>query len=213
MAPRAVWQQAIEDEHGRRLRIGSEQQTALLLAEDPVGALYRLAARQGRRRLYVRCPESGQPMELRRYTAGLLPGELWIEGPALTLAVSFTRPHLSGVERASEAQATRSWVKRLQELQVQTAVLRILGQPAGVVRIADLPIPQADTAGYVKRSREANGQSRAQIAAIRAWRLEQIAWAERGGTSPDSASPKDEDPGVGRPEAGPPPEADDGSLF
>ena len=87
------------------------------IGEDPLAAISRLATKQGVRHLYVRAADSGEPIEVRRYVAGLDPASYWVGGPQpLSLAVSFPTPRLTGAERRGEADVARTWTCLLQSL-------------------------------------------------------------------------------------------------
>ena len=178
------WRHPIRDADGRPLRVDAstwrEFERERLFAADEAALLARLAGGTARR-LYVQSADTGEPAALRRYLEGLPGSAYTIAGPVLQLVVRFPKPRLTGVERWTEADAAREWARRLQELPTRHAALRILGGPAGVVRIRDVPDPQVAPEAlerFIRASREAHAQSPAEIArqeAERQARNDQIA--------------------------------------
>lgn len=182
----------ILDAYGRPLRLsgaawqclGREQQ------RGPAALAYLLQEARAipPGRLYVQSPVTDEPVELRAYVAGLRPEDYYLAGPApLQLVVLFPKPRLSGIERASEAEASRTWTRCLLDLPVQHAVLRLAGEPAQVIRVADVPTPAVDRAQlkrFLAACRAVNGQSAAEIEAARHWRAAQIERLARGHAGP-----------------------------
>lgn len=134
-------------------------------ADDPLGAASRLAARHGVPRLYVRAADTGQPVEARRYVSGLMPASYWVDGPRpLALVVSFPTPRLTGAERRGEADAARGWIRTLQGLPVQHAILRIGGGEPAVFRVDDVPeTSPAQVGPYLAAALRANGQTATEV--------------------------------------------------
>jgi hypothetical protein len=135
------------------------------------------------------------------------PAEYWLDGPALELVVSFPRPRLSSVERWDDADAQRHWNAVLQNLPPQNAALRIAGRPPGVVRVADVCIPNLDPGDqerYVGASLAANGQSASEIAADMRFREAEVERLAGGSSFP--REPIEYSGGQDQ-------EASDGSLF
>jgi hypothetical protein len=141
-------------------------------------------------RLYVLALDTGEPVELRQYVAGLPPTSYRIEGPSLQLVVSFPRPRFTAVERESESDVARAWTARLQELPVQHAVLKVAQAGVGIMRVVDVPDPAVDArrrAVFLAASVAANGQAATEIAATLEWREAEV---ERLGEEPLPAGPR-----------------------
>jgi hypothetical protein len=116
-------------------------------------------------------------VELGQYVRGLPVGAYRVDGPSLTLVVTFPRPRLTGVERSNESETARAWTGCLQSLPVQHAVLRIDGGEGSVVRVVDVPAQQVEQARierFVSASVMANGQTESEIDAVIRWRQEQV---------------------------------------
>ncbi len=204
-APHSTWRHLLRDASGRPLRLDPAawerlQADALFRlpgtggansGEDPLGTISRLAARHGVARLYVRAADTGEPVEVRRYVAGLKPASYWVEGPRpLWLAVSFPTPRLTGAERRGEADAARSWIRILQGLPKQHAVLRVGGGNLVVMRVADVPETSLESVGpYLAAALRANGQSAEEVEACAHARREAVVRLARsaGQTAGDGA--------------------------
>jgi hypothetical protein len=162
---------------------------------EPVAALLALARAGGVPRLYVQAPDTGEPVELRAYLAGLRPKDFWFTGPApLKLVLAFPRPRLTGVERWTETDAGRAWTRCLMDLPVQHAVVRVASQAPEVIKIADVPTPNPDRAQlarFLAESGALNGQSAAQIEAARHGRAASMARLIRGGPALDPEEEED----------------------
>ncbi len=208
--PRTTWRHPLRDASGRPLRLdpaawGRMQAEELfrlpetqgpLIGGDPLGAVSRLAARHGIPRLYVRSADTGEPVEARRYVAGLPPASYWVEGPQpLALAVSFPTPRLTGAERRGEADAVRAWTRVLQSLPVQHAVLRVGGGEPLIMRVADVPeTSQAHIAPYLAAALRANGQTAEEVEACAAQRRDAVLWIARGEGGPAAGGGAPETP-------------------
>jgi hypothetical protein len=174
--PAALWQQL---------------DARFLLGGDAVADVEGLARVGGLGPLYTRNPESGQAVRLSRYTAGLAPETYWVAGPApLRLVASVPRVHLTHAERRNEAEAIRSWTRILQELSTQHSVMRVTGQNRGVVRVADVPRQVLTPAfeAYVAQSKQANGQTAGEIAAVMEER--QAAVEQMAASTPRPSTPR-----------------------
>ena len=173
--PRSTCLHTLRDQSGRPLRLDAASWERLRAeemfrlprlqgpsaSEDPLAGISRLAARQGVGSLYVRAADTGEPVEVRRYVAGLDPACYWVDGPQpLSLAVSFPTPRLTGAARRGEADAARAWTRILQSLPKQHAVLRVGGGEPVVVRVADVPdVSVTQIKPYLLASLKANGQT------------------------------------------------------
>lgn len=189
-APRSTCLHTLRDPSGRPLRLDSAAWERLRAEElfrlprlqgpaagvDPLAAISRLAARQGVPRLFVRAADTGEPVEARRYVAGLDPASYWVDGPRpLALAVSFPTPRLSRAERRGEADSARAWVRKLQGLPQQHAVLRVGGGEPVVLRVADVPDTSLAQVGpYLAVALRANGQTPEEVEACAHERREAV---------------------------------------
>ena len=160
-------------------------------ADDPLDAASRLAARHGVPRLYVRAADTGKPVEVRRYVSGLAPASYWVDGPRpLALVVSFPTPRLTGAERRGESDAVRGWIRTLQGLPVQHAILRIGGGEPAVFRVDDVPeTSQAQVGPYLAAALQANGQAAAEVEACAKERGEAVRRLAGREGSPVQGSP------------------------
>lgn len=192
-AETAEWPQLVRDHRGRPLRLagpawGRFARESLLVPDD-AGLLRELAAREGIPRLYV-ADEAGRPLALSRCVEGLAPDAYRIEGPSLRLVVRFPRPRVVRAERRGEADAIREWTRVLQQLPLRHAALRVLGAPAGVVRIRDVPDPRVapERLGrFVAASLRATCQSPDEIRETERWRQDEMTRIASGGTAPAGA--------------------------
>ena len=200
LAPRSMWRHRLLDESGRPLRLDPATWTRLQTEElfrlpdgrgassgdDPLGAISRLAARHGLPRLYVRAADTGEPIEVHRYVAGVSPTSYWVDGPQpLALVVSFPTPRLTGAERRGEADAVRAWTRILQGLPVQHAVLRVGGGEPVIMRVADVPeTALANIGPYLAAALQANGQSAKEILACADERRKTVRRLARGERDP-----------------------------
>lgn len=187
-APRSIWRHTLRDASGHPLRIGraawEQLQAEELLClprsrskgDDPFGAISRLAARRAIARLYVRAADTGEPVEIHRYVAGINSAWYWIDGPQpLSLVVSFPTPRLSGAERRGEADAARAWIRALQGLPQQHAVLRIGGGEPVLVRVGDVPdVSSSQVEPYLAAAMRANGQTVEEVEACARERQEMV---------------------------------------
>jgi hypothetical protein len=193
--PRAKWSHPILDAKGRPLRLNppgyEELTTNEFTFEEAVGHVSRLAAQSGRRRLYVRDPVTREAVALNRYIAGVPSEDCRIEGPVLSLVISFPRPRISGTDRDTEADGIRRLARALQDLPVQRAVVSVAGAPPELVRIADVPAPSLSPgrlARYMEEIRKARGQPEGAEALMEVRRREadRIARGENHAASPSS---------------------------
>jgi hypothetical protein len=189
-ARRALWRHPLRDANGQILRLGAALWQQLrahdLFGTGALGALQQLAAAHGISRLYLTDPVTETPVALTQYVSGLAAEDYWIDGPApLELVVTFPRPLLDGVERYSEADALRQWTGVLEGLPVQHTVVRIGGQTAGIVKIANVstPVQDAADAAYREAVLLANGQSPQGVAETLAWRQAEVERVSRGAHS------------------------------
>ena len=199
-APRSTCLHTLRDHSGRPLRLDGPTWEQLRAEDmfrlpgihgpsagaDLLGAISSLAAKQGVGRLYVRAADTGEPVEIRRYVAGLNPASYWVDGPQpLSLVVSFPTPRLTGAERRGEADAARAWTRILQSLPRQHAVLRVGGGKPVVLRVADVPdISQEQVGPYLAAALRANGQSAEEIAACANQRRDVVLRLARGEGDP-----------------------------
>jgi hypothetical protein len=195
----AEWRGEIRDPFGRALRLhpGAWDAVGWLTTSgaQALERVQRICAATGVSRLYVERPDTGDPVELNHYIAGLNPSEYQITGPKLELIVRFPRPRITAVERSGESEAVRSWTHHLEYLPVQQAALRLAGQPPQIIRVVDVPdlrVSDRERAAFVRASIATNGQSTEEAAAVLQARRDQVARVA-GGRSPAN-------------------EADDGSL-
>lgn len=179
--PLAEWRHPILDPQGRPLRLSEKvwqsSRPGASFRQDVVSELRGMAVRSKVGRLYVRAADGGAPTELGRYTAGVEPALLAVEGPApLSLLVRFPRPQLTGAVRTSETQATAEWTRTLQDLPVQHAVLRISGSAPRVTRIVDVPLASrlAGSRAYIAHAVLANGMSAGETLAALRWRVREV---------------------------------------
>jgi len=193
----AEWRHPILDPRGRPLRLKPPVWVRFahesLFRGASIQRLETLAARSGVSRLYVQAADTGQPVALTRYVAGLTSTECWIDGPALQLVVLFPRPRLTHIERRTETDAARWWTRALQEVPVQHAVLRVGGANPGIVRVVDVPSSAADPGGiksFLATSLSANGQSAREMAETIDWRKSQI---EQGASCRPKPGPRREE--------------------
>jgi Helicase HerA, central domain/TraM recognition site of TraD and TraG len=190
----------IRDAYGRPLRLSPTAWEKVrgnhLFGRDSVRDLQTLVATAGVTRLYVRAADTGAPVALKEYIAGLPATDYWIDGPALQLVVVFPRPRLTGVERWNESDATRAWTRCLLELPVQHAVLRVAAGEAGLIRVVDVPSPKVNRTRheqFMEACSATAGQSCEEIQATLQWRQQQVERIATGHTDGEE-------------------EADDGSL-
>jgi len=186
----AEWRHPIRDPYGRPLRMGAgvwKEKKPHSLAD-----LHALTAAQRVGRLYVRTPDTGQPVELGAYLAGLSPADYRIEGPSVQAVVWFPRPRIIKTEQFREADALRLWVGRLQALPVQHAVVRLAAGTTGVVKFSTVDTPTLAAGArdrFLESSRQTNGQTPEEIASLLAGRQEQVEQAAAGRVSPSSERP------------------------
>jgi len=169
------------DDRGRPMRLCPDGWSRLLaggrLYSDGVRALRELAATSAPHRLYVRAADRDVPVEIGRYTAGLPSDAVRVEGPSpLELIVRFPRFRVSGTERVSASDVAGGWMRVLQDLPVQHAVVRVAGGAARITRVKDVPLPSGVSKAerYVLASTGANGQSPDAIDDIVQWRQGEI---------------------------------------
>lgn len=184
---RSEWRQPICDAFGQPLRCDplwwSCEPPSALQGPAALRSLARYTAVTGVARLYVHAADTGEPVELGAYVAGLQTTEYAVEGPGLQLVVRFPRPRVTRSERTSESEAVRAWTRCLETLPVQHTVLRLAGQPAGVVKVANVTTPQVkdgEREAFLAASVAANGQAEDEIAAMLAWRRRQVDLVAQG---------------------------------
>jgi len=169
--PRSEWRHPIRDARGRPLRVNRA-----LWPLFPRHARGRTALRGLREfmrlgpgsRLYVCAPDTGRPVELGRYVAGLPDDCFWVEGPDLRLVLRLPVPRVTGAERSTEADWARAWTGCLQALPRQHAVIRVGGGATRVVRIVDVPAARVDPDrldAFAAAAMAANAQRPAEIEA------------------------------------------------
>ena len=146
----AEWPHQIYDPAGQPLRLPAAAwqrfQAGGTTGVTAVRRLYKLAAASGIRKLYVHAADTGQPTDLRSYLCGTDDLDCEIVGPRLGLTIRFPRPKLTGIERTSTAETVSRWIQVLQNLPIQRAVIRIAGAEPGVVKIADVILPETTPA-------------------------------------------------------------------
>lgn len=176
----AEWEHPIYDVCGRPLR--ASQSTwhffSIHTSHDPIAALQSLGRQAGKGRLYVKSADTGEPVELGRYTQGVSPTALHIIGPTpLRLVVSFPRQKITAIERSSESEQAREWGRILLGLPVQTCAVRLAGAPSRVVRVVDVPTPPATAqqTAFVRAALAANCQSPTAIREGLVWRVREVA--------------------------------------
>lgn len=179
----ATWKHVIRAASGLPLRMSPSAWERLcwdgLFGGNALATLFKHVTGAGR--LYVRAANTGKATELRRYVEGLLPEEFWLEGPApLTLVVGFPKPRLSGAQRLTEADAARTWMRALQDMPVQHAVLKIAGEAPVVMRVADMNAALPGDPRLLAETARVKGQSQAEIAETTRWRREQVTQAIQG---------------------------------
>jgi len=137
-----------------------------------LGQVQRLAASVGVDRLYVLAADTNEPVEVSRYVEGLHPENYWVDGPALTLVVSYPRIRITGVERTSGSDYAHTLTRIIQSLPIQHAMLRGLNTRTGVIKVADVPppTPTANHAEFITHALQANGQSEQEVNELLAWR-------------------------------------------
>jgi hypothetical protein len=126
---------------------------------SPIDDLRRMAAASGIPRLYVICPDTGQPIELGRYLDGVSDVDFGFQGPReVTLEITVPRPKVTNVGKASAAERTRIWARELRKLPGRQAVFRIRdGKSSPLrIRVADVPdMAQVETDRAQAYGREA----------------------------------------------------------
>jgi hypothetical protein len=199
---KAEWSHPIRDPHGRPLRMDNAAWGRLYRVpnyyNNPVAALRQLAPSLGVHRLYVHAADSKEPVELGRYVTDVSNGECRITGPApLELVVQFPGPRINRIERTTESEVSRAWIGVLQDLAVQSAVVRIAGHPTGVVKIVDVPLPPglSDGKEYIRASARANAQAVEEIGAVFQWRKNNVERIAGGHLSVSQNQAKEEDDG------------------
>lgn len=163
-SPRAEWSHVVRDLAGRPLRLNGEGwgwvERERLFGSDPAEALCQAAAAAGVPRLYVRAADTGEPVELRRYVAGVPEEDYRVEGPILRLVISMPRPRLAGSDLSGEAEAARNWARRLEGLDVRQAVIRLAGgqpQACRIDEVGDPAVPSEGLERFLAASRAAWG--------------------------------------------------------
>jgi len=160
---------------------------------DPLTGLQRLCHLSGfAGRLYVRAPDTNEPVEVSRYLAALSPGEWRLGGPApLTLSIFFPKPRLRIVGQQTESERQQAWTRTLMDLPVQQAVLATAdqgqrygqgrGQEPAVIRVVDVrsldALAEAAAVSlerYLSAAAVAGGQSLREIESTHRWREEQV---------------------------------------
>lgn len=196
--PRVTWRHPIRDPFGHPLRLCPHLHRAVshenAVPGDALQQVRELAAASNVPRLYVHAADTGEPVEVSQYVHGLAATDWRIKGPVpLELVISFPRPRLIGVERWTESDAMRAWIRTCQDLPNQHAVLRCLGSQPGIVRVADVPeapaSPEKDR--FITTVFRSNGQSPAEVAAAIDWRQEQVEQMASGGTFRDNTEGND----------------------
>lgn len=177
----AMWRHIIRDSYGRPLRVARGAWDRIrwdgYYSAAPVRDMERLAACAGTGRLYVKDPVTGQPVALRHYLKGVKTLDYWFEGPQpLSLIVAFPKPKLTGVERWSEHDASQAWMRVLLDLPVRQCVLRLAGQPARAIRVANVPNMAASPGlrRYLDTVVQGSGQSPQERAVVLRWRRRRI---------------------------------------
>ena len=162
--PTADWRHPVLGPDRKPLRLDEAGWKSFLASSftglDDLWFVEQAAARCGHRRLYVRCPLGNGHVALRPYVEGLPPGSFRIEGPELSLRVTFPRPRITGVDKASEGDASGRIARTLQDLPVQHALVSVAARPPVLVRIADVvppAVPRRDLSRYVRAIRAAHG--------------------------------------------------------
>jgi hypothetical protein len=183
----ARWRHPVEDPQGRPLRLSGEAWADLSAEQGrsrpAIPLLYRLARECGIGRLYVTAPDGGQPFEIQDYVAGLHPAEYRLEGPRLSLSVFFPMPSLTGVERSSESDEVRRYARLIQDLPVQHCLMRLPGAEPRVVRIADVPSPNAE-----QLAEEPPVSAATQVGELLSWRERNLSALGRPGAKGSGAS-------------------------
>lgn len=138
-AERTVWRHPILGPHGQSLRLnarewGDMQRGDIISVPGEGFALRRLqelGAASGILRMYVAAADTGRPVALSRYVAGLSEVDYWFEGPSpLMLTVSFPTPQFVHAQKRTAGDVAAMWVRILQGLPPQHAVIRLLrGEP------------------------------------------------------------------------------------
>lgn len=193
-----TWAHPIRDAYGRLLRQASL--SGISRGSAAVAQVIREAEGAGIPRLYVQAADTGEPVALASYVAGLPADEYWIEGPELRLVIPFPRPRLRVTGRSGEAAAVRRWTGCLQDLPVQHAVLRRAGSPTGsstgMIRVRDVPVPRVDARRYrewVRGSERAHGQSAREQQECLEWRQAAIERIATGRPEPPARREEEED--------------------
>ncbi|WP_395143185.1 type IV secretory system conjugative DNA transfer family protein [Armatimonas sp.] len=142
-------------------------------------------------RLYVRCPYCGQGVAVHRYIEGVPEKDYWLGGPdTLELHISFPEPKVVHVERLSKAELEGVWLRKIQDLEIQYAVVKVAEAPAQIVRavdVVDRPATAQELEVYRVAALRANGQSQEEIRAVAQWRTNQILMVAGGLAKPASA--------------------------
>lgn len=124
-------------------------------------AFITLGALSGIERLYILSPDGSEPIELRRYLAGLdqYPEAIWIyddddyspligwqiTGPApLAVTIRFARPKLSVLSKRTESERQQRWLRILMDIPPQQAVIWRAGATPPLVKV--VPVPDPDMA-------------------------------------------------------------------
>jgi hypothetical protein len=173
----AQWRQPILDPWGRKLRLRLPEAGSSWRKHASGSAqladLEAMARDLGIARLYVHSADGRGPVPIRRYLQGVPEHSYRFEGAPLELAVTFPKPKVAAIDRASEADLARGLTRRLQNLRAREALLRVAGRETCMVRIADVPMPECgddEMRMYVGRSAAANAQPMAPEAIFRARR-------------------------------------------
>ncbi len=133
---------------------------------SPIDDLRRMAAASGIPRLYVICPDTGQPIELGQYLYGVNDIDFGFQGPReVTLEITVPRPKVTNVGKASSAERTRIWARELRKLPGRHALFRIRdGKSSPMsIRVADVPDmgyrEKADARAYALEALRLRGRS------------------------------------------------------
>lgn len=200
----AKWAHPILDACGQRLKLTAPAWTVLeeekrkgagFMADGrrQVEGLKRLAMVSGVERLYVRSPVDATPVELSDYVRKLLPGDFEVQGPApVRLLVSFPRPKVSVISRASESERQQGWLKTLQDLPRRQAVLRLAAGEPGVMEVVAVNDAQspAGMERFVSAAVARGGQTAREVEEAQEWRRNAVEQVAGGATwEPEARKP------------------------
>lgn len=191
LAERTSWRHSVLDSYGVPLKLSSEAWQAFLQEQVsvlPAGgfALRRLQELAGASdfvRLYVHAADTGDPVALSEYVAGLAETDFWFEGPVpLELVVGFPRPQFSRADLRQEGDLAGSWMRILLQLPRQHAVLLLANGSPRLFRVADVPDPGSPVAllDWWRASTQARSQRPDEIEATAAWRIASVEWLSQG---------------------------------